>query len=150
MWKGPLAIIGAVFGLAILAVIVGKNSPAASAIGQAGSGLAQVITSAVNLNVSAGATNAAQQSSQTPSIQSVTAQTMNLGAFGEGLVTIVLAIIGLAVIATLVGKNAQTGNVLTAGAGGLAKDITAAQGPVLGGGGISSFGGVDLGNLLGS
>ena len=73
MWKGPLAIIGAVFGLAILAVIVGKNSPAASAIGQAGSGLAQVITSAVNLNVSAGATNAAQQSSQTPSIQSVTA-----------------------------------------------------------------------------
>lgn len=57
---------------------------------------------------------------------------MNLNAFGEGLVTIVLAIIGLAVIATLVGQKAQTANVAQAGAGGLAEDLGAAEAPVTG------------------
>ena len=57
---------------------------------------------------------------------------MNLNAFGEGLVTIVLAIIGLAIVATLVGQKAQTANVTEAGAGGLAEDIGEAVSPVTG------------------
>jgi hypothetical protein len=57
---------------------------------------------------------------------------MNIGAFGEGLVTIVLAIIGLAIVATLVGQKAQTSNVAQAASGGLAEDIEAATGPVTG------------------
>jgi hypothetical protein len=57
---------------------------------------------------------------------------MNFGAFGEGLITIALAIIGLAIVATLVGQKAQTANVAQAASGGLAEDIMAATGPVTG------------------
>jgi hypothetical protein len=72
LWKGPLAIVGAILGLAILAVILGKNSQTSAVIGQASSGLSQIITSAVTLNVTAGATNAPQQAIQMPSIGSAT------------------------------------------------------------------------------
>jgi hypothetical protein len=57
---------------------------------------------------------------------------MNLNAFGEGLVTIVLAIIGLAVIATLVGQKAQTSQVVQSSAGGLSEALSAAEAPVTG------------------
>lgn len=60
-----------------------------------------------------------------------------MNAFAEGLISIALAIVGLGVVATLVSKNAQTGSVLTAGFGGLATGIKAAEGPVLSGGGFS-------------
>jgi hypothetical protein len=50
----------------------------------------------------------------------------------EAGVTIVLAIIGLAVIATLFSKNARTSSVLQAGFSGLANNIAVAQSPVTG------------------
>jgi len=51
------------------------------------------------------------------------------------IVSIVLAIIGLASLATILSSNAQTSNVIKAASGGLAQDIQAATAPVTGGGG---------------
>jgi hypothetical protein len=48
----------------------------------------------------------------------------------EGIVTIVSLIIGVAIVAVLVSKNADTGNVLTAGGNALTTIIGAAVGPV--------------------
>lgn len=56
------------------------------------------------------------------------------------LVSVVLAIVGLASLAVILSPQAQTGNVIRAGAGGLAQDIGAAVAPVSGGlgaGGLS-------------
>jgi hypothetical protein len=50
----------------------------------------------------------------------------------EAIVTIVLAIVGLAVVATLVSKNAQTGSIIQNAASGLGNDIAVAQSPVTG------------------
>ena len=50
------------------------------------------------------------------------------------LVSIVVAIIGLAALATVLSPKAATSQVIGAGAGGLAQDITAAVSPVSGGG----------------
>jgi hypothetical protein len=52
--------------------------------------------------------------------------------FTEATVTIVLSIVGLAVVATLVSKNAQTGNIIRNAASGLGNDIAVAQSPVTG------------------
>lgn len=57
---------------------------------------------------------------------------MNLNAFGEGLVTIALAIVGLGIIATLVSNKAQTSAVIQSGAGGFAESLMAAESPVIG------------------
>lgn len=48
--------------------------------------------------------------------------------------TIVLAIIGIAILAVIVSRNAQTPQVIQAASGGLAQDIGAAVSPVTGGG----------------
>ena len=50
----------------------------------------------------------------------------------EAIVTIVLAIIGLAVVTSLVSKNAKTGAVLQSAFSGLGNDIAVAQSPVTG------------------
>ena len=50
------------------------------------------------------------------------------------MVSVVLAIIGLAALATVLSPQAQTGNVIKAGSAGLATDIGAAVSPVTGGG----------------
>lgn len=50
----------------------------------------------------------------------------------EAIVTIVLAIVGLAVVATLVSKNARTGNIIQNAASGLGNDLAVAQSPVTG------------------
>lgn len=52
--------------------------------------------------------------------------------FTEATVTIVLAIVGLAVVATLVSKNAKTGSIIQNAASGLGNDIAVAQSPVTG------------------
>lgn len=52
----------------------------------------------------------------------------------EGLITVATAIVGLAIIAVLVSKNAQTGSVLTAAGSALGGSIQAATGPVTNGG----------------
>jgi hypothetical protein len=50
------------------------------------------------------------------------------------LVTIVVAIIGLASLSVILSPHATTQGVIKAGAGGLAQDIGAAVSPVTGGG----------------
>ena len=57
------------------------------------------------------------------------------------LVTIVVAIIGLASLSVILSPHAQTAGVIRAGSGGLAQDINAAVSPVTGGG----LGGCNLG-----
>lgn len=48
----------------------------------------------------------------------------------EGLMTVALAIVGVAMVAVLVSKNANTSGVLAASGGALATGITAAIAPV--------------------
>ena len=50
----------------------------------------------------------------------------------ESIVTIVLSIIGLAFVATLVSKKANTVGVIQAGASGLANNVAVAESPVSG------------------
>lgn len=57
---------------------------------------------------------------------------------GKDIVTVLTAIVGVAILATLVSKNANTANVLTAAFKGFASDLTAAEGPVSGSG-VSSL-----------
>ena len=64
----------------------------------------------------------------------------------SSVVTVLTAIIGVAIIAVLVSNKAQTGSVLTAGGNAFATDLEAATAPVTGsnpqiGGGLG-FGGV--------
>jgi hypothetical protein len=49
-----------------------------------------------------------------------------------GLVSVLLAIVGVATIATLVGKNAQTAQVVQAGGNAFGTDLLAAVSPVTG------------------
>lgn len=52
--------------------------------------------------------------------------------FWTSIVTVATAIIGVAIIAVLVSKNAQTTSVIGAATTGLANDLTAAVAPVTG------------------
>jgi hypothetical protein len=52
---------------------------------------------------------------------------------GDSIVTVLLAIVGVAVIAVLVSNKANTGSVLGAGGGALAQAIGCAASPVTGG-----------------
>lgn len=52
---------------------------------------------------------------------------------GDSIVTVLLAIIGVAIIAVLVSKQAQTGSVLGTGGSALAQAIGCAASPVTGG-----------------
>lgn len=57
------------------------------------------------------------------------------------IVTVLLAIVGVAVIAVLVSKNANTSGVIGAGSQGFSSGLGAALSPVTGSGfGLSSFG----------
>lgn len=59
----------------------------------------------------------------------------------DGFVTVITAIIVIAILAVLVSKNAQTGSVLTAGGNALSNLIKAAVSPV------SSASSTELGQL---
>lgn len=62
----------------------------------------------------------------------------------DAIVSIVTAIIGLAILSVIVSKNANTSGVISAASSGLASDIQAATGPVSG----SSLSGLSgLGNF---
>lgn len=50
-----------------------------------------------------------------------------------GVVSIALAIVGVAIIATLVSPNARTAQVMTAGGNAFANSLGAALAPVMGG-----------------
>lgn len=58
--------------------------------------------------------------------------------FWQGLIAIAVAIVGLATLAVLVSRNANTAGVLSSLAGGLAQDLSAAEAPVSGGGGFGT------------
>lgn len=57
-----------------------------------------------------------------------------MSEFMKAVVTIVTAIIGVAIIAVLVSRNANTAGVIKAGGDFLAGSLRAATGPVSGGG----------------
>jgi hypothetical protein len=67
------------------------------------------------------------------------------------VVTVMTAIIGVAIIAVLVSKNANTVGVIGAGSQGFSSMLGTALSPVTGGGGFGSFtgggGGLGLSNL---
>lgn len=63
--------------------------------------------------------------------------------FFSSLVTIITAIIGVAIIAVLVSRQANTAGVISAGASGLAQDLSAAVSPVTGGSGFTGFHGLE-------
>ena len=50
----------------------------------------------------------------------------------EAIVTIALAVVGLAIVSVLVSKNAQTSQVIQASASGLANNLGVAESPVTG------------------
>jgi PRD1 phage membrane DNA delivery len=56
-------------------------------------------------------------------------------------VTVIMAIIGVAIIAVLVSKQANTAGVLQSGSQGIATDLGAALSPVTGSGLFSGFSG---------
>lgn len=60
-----------------------------------------------------------------------------------GVVTVLTAIIGVAIIAVLVGSNARTSQVITSAGNAFSSALNAAEAPVTGGG----FGGVQLPTL---
>jgi hypothetical protein len=55
------------------------------------------------------------------------------------VVTVLMAIVGVAIIAVLVSKNANTTGVISAGAAGFSQSLGTALSPVVGGGGFGSF-----------
>jgi hypothetical protein len=67
------------------------------------------------------------------------------------VVTVLTGIIGVAIIATLVSKNANTAGVLQAGGQAFSQSLGTALSPVTGGGGFGSFtgggGGLSMSNL---
>jgi hypothetical protein len=66
---------------------------------------------------------------------------------GGGILAIVSAVVGLAIVAVIVSRNAQTPTVISSAGSALANVIGAAVSPVTGGGG---GGGGGLSNLFGS
>jgi hypothetical protein len=64
-----------------------------------------------------------------------------MNALWNGLFGVATLIVGLALVATLVSRSANTSGVLQAASGGLATDIRAATEPVTGASGFSGFGG---------
>ena len=57
-----------------------------------------------------------------------------IGGIGSAITSIILAVIGVAIIAVLVSSQAQTGPVLTAGGTAISKVLGSALSPVTGGG----------------
>lgn len=65
-----------------------------------------------------------------------------MGKAGEQIVVVLMAIIGVAVLAVIVSKNAQTTSVIGAVASGFNNSLSAALSPITGSTGIGNFGGV--------
>lgn len=66
----------------------------------------------------------------------------------SGVVTILTAIVGVAILAVIVSKNSNTSGVISAGGSAFAQDIGAAVSPVTGGSGLGGFGNVLGGTSL--
>lgn len=61
-----------------------------------------------------------------------------MGHFGDQIVAIATAIVGVAIVAVIVSKNSDTANVISSAAGGFAEALGTAVSPVTGTG--SQFG----------
>lgn len=59
----------------------------------------------------------------------------------KSIFTVLTAIVGVAIIAVLVSRNANTAGVISAGGSAFAQDLAAATGPVTGSGSGSMFSG---------
>ena len=55
-----------------------------------------------------------------------------MGDFGGGIITVLVAIVGVASLAVIFSKNAQTPQVASAFFGGIAQDLGAAVSPITG------------------
>lgn len=64
-----------------------------------------------------------------------------MGKIGEQISVIVLAIIGVAVLAVIVSKNSNTTNVIKAAAQGFSGSLSAALSPITGASTMNNFGG---------
>lgn len=62
----------------------------------------------------------------------------------NSIVAVATAIVGLAIIAVLVSRNANTSGVISSATSGFAADLSAAEAPVTGSGSNLSFGGMTL------
>jgi hypothetical protein len=61
---------------------------------------------------------------------------------GDSVITVITAIIGVAIIAVLVSQKAQTGPVLTAAGNAFSQVLGAAVNPVSNASGLGNFGGI--------
>lgn len=61
---------------------------------------------------------------------------MNFDALGSSIVAVIMAIIGVAIIALLVSPQAQTGSVISSAGNAFAGVLSTAESPVTGGSGI--------------
>lgn len=57
-----------------------------------------------------------------------------MGGFGKGLITIAIAIVGVAIVAVLVSKNANTQGVVQSVGQAFSQSLGAAEAPVTGSG----------------
>jgi type II secretory pathway pseudopilin PulG len=55
-----------------------------------------------------------------------------MNAFAEGIITIVLAVVGIAALSIILSKNSQTSNVIQSSASGLGNLLGVAESPVTG------------------
>lgn len=55
-----------------------------------------------------------------------------MNGLSEGIVTVLLAIVGVGMVAVLVSKNANTSGVIQSGASGFSNALAVAQSPVTG------------------
>lgn len=60
-----------------------------------------------------------------------------MNQFAASITTVLLAIVGVAVIAVLVSKNANTSGVINAGGSAFSQGLGTAISPITGGGGLS-------------
>jgi hypothetical protein len=68
----------------------------------------------------------------------------------SGIISVALAITGIAIIAVLVNKQANTAGIIQAASGGFAQDIQAAVSPVTGGGmGMGNFSSLQMPTMIG-
>ncbi len=70
-----------------------------------------------------------------------------MGQLGNSVVTVLLAIIGVAIVAVLVSKNANTTKVIGAASGGFSNSLATALSPVTGSTGLGGFPGGGGGSI---
>jgi hypothetical protein len=61
---------------------------------------------------------------------------------GEQITVILIAIVGVSILAIVLSKNANTTGVISAAAGGFSTALAAALSPITGNSGVANFGGL--------